>query len=69
MGERKVAPVDTWPLVRLVLLPLPWTWRFDPRRWFWRDAGCTSSFIVRVLFLEVEWGANRPMFTEERSRG
>jgi hypothetical protein len=64
--RRKIAHLETWPHLRFTLHIFPWAWTFDPRRFWWRDAGITSSFTLRFLFIEVSWMAGRPMFMEAR---
>src|SRR5688572_5922495 len=47
--KRMLAPRDTWPLIRLTLLPLPWTWPLRP--WWYGERWGTLS--IRWLCFEV----------------
>lgn len=57
MSER-----DEWPDLRVVVRPLPWTWRFLPRLYHDDVEGWRGHCSFAWLFLTVEWWANKPMF-------
>ena len=53
---RRLAPVDTWPDLRVIVRPLPWTWSLKPR--FHADDLYPWSYCVaQWLFLTIEWWA------------
>lgn len=60
-----LAPVDTWPDVRLTLHLLPWTWRLAPL--LWRD-DVTPTVHFAWLFIEVEFLSDKPMFRHAPDR-
>lgn len=65
---RRLASPDTWPEIRVTILPLPWTWR---RPCFYRDEE-SALLLTYVTFgpLWIEWGGQeggwRNQFTETR---
>ena len=52
----KLAPHDTWPDLRIVLRPLPWTWHLRPV-FYVDDKGAAGHWSFQWLFLTVEWWA------------
>jgi hypothetical protein len=53
--SRHVAPLDTWPDLRVVVRPLPWTWRVRPR-WYADDVdGPIGHWSLAWLFVTIEW--------------
>lgn len=65
--NRRLAPRETWPEIRVTILPLPWTWR-RPR--FYRDElrpWALTEFTFGPIW--VEWGGQdggwRDQFTEQ----
>lgn len=60
----RLAPVDTWPDVRLVLRPLPWGWRVRPDLYVDDVDGWKGHCSFQWLFLTVEWWGNKRLFTE-----
>lgn len=65
---RKVAPVDTWPDIRVIVRPLPWTWRIKPSVYV-DDVHPAAHCSWSWLFLTVEWWAQdrpRDWFMEPR---
>lgn len=65
MAKVVLTPMDTWPELRVTVVPLPWCWRLRPR--FYRDdvdGGFYGHSSFEWLFLRLEWWNNRPMFIE-----
>lgn len=64
MAATHLAPVDTWPDVRLTLRPLPWTWKLKP--WLYVDdvEGWKGHWSIQWFFVTVEWWGNERLFTE-----
>lgn len=50
---------DAWPDLRVVLRPLPWTWRLKPHVYV-DDHGALSTLTVQWLCLTVEWWGQDP---------
>jgi hypothetical protein len=51
----KLAPRDTWPEIRVVLLPLPWTWR-KPRVYWDEPGGPLALSMAEFGPIWIEWG-------------
>jgi hypothetical protein len=57
---------QTWPSLKITFQLLPWHWKIRPR--FYADdvEGWLGYTTIEWLFVELHWGANRPMFTWPR---
>lgn len=66
----RMAPKDTWPELRVTLLPLPWTWHINPRI-YWDDVdGPLGLSTCWFLFLRLEfWGNPWNCMKHKRTRG
>lgn len=53
--RRSLAPMDTWPDLRLIFRLLPWTWKLKPR--FYADDNPAAHVSIEWLFLSIEWWA------------
>lgn len=60
-----LAPIDSWPDLRVTVHLLPWAWKIRP--WVYADDvdGPLGHSSFELLFLRIEWWGNRPMFREK----
>ena len=66
----KLATPDTWPDLRFIFRPLPWTWHLLPR-FYADDPHPAGHWDFQWLFLTVEWWAEdkpRWWFFEDAER-
>lgn len=63
----KLAPVDTWPDLRMTVHLLPWTWQWRPSFYVDDVDGWRGHWSAGWLGLDVEWYGNKRLFTEARS--
>lgn len=62
--RQQLAPVDTWPDIRVTFHLLPWCWHLVPR-WYVDDVdGWRGHCSFEWLCVDVQWWGNRRMFTE-----
>lgn len=60
----RLAPVDTWPDLRLTVHLLPWAWKLRPRVYADDVEGPMGFSSFEWFFIHVEWWGNRPLFRE-----
>ncbi len=62
--RKQIAPVDTWPDLRLTVHLWPWCWMLKP--WVYVDSedGWRGHCSFQWLFLDIQWWGSVPMFFE-----
>lgn len=60
-----LAPVDTWPDLRLTLHVWPWCWKLRPRFYVDDVDGWRGHASFSWWCFAIEWWGNKPMFTQK----